>query len=310
MRGQKSKDEWRTQIHEKPPIFVAINDLGVDTCNIRHGVWEGDDADTDFVENVKGGIINPLIVRPTAEKTGKKYAIVAGSRRFHAAVLAGLLEVPCVVVEMDDFDALALSVLENEYKRPPTWRVVLQVRRMLAKLKEKGVTKLAEQVQLIASYIGKSREDTHNYVAATALPDRVLELMKPESERFPASKLFTEYGIERKNLDILKAATLGRAVRDNSIPKEVDLVAVAAELTRVNQKDAKEFLNVVITHPKMPMSDAYAELYDISQDIRINLTLPESLRLPLQTAASTRKKKVPDLVAYYMQEGLRRDGYL
>ena len=32
---------WRREIHDKPAVFVALDDLGVDTCNIRAGVWEG-----------------------------------------------------------------------------------------------------------------------------------------------------------------------------------------------------------------------------------------------------------------------------
>jgi len=55
------------------------------------------------------GVLNPLLVRPH----GKGYQILAGARRFRAAKLAGLEEVPAIVREMDDRGALELLVIDN-----------------------------------------------------------------------------------------------------------------------------------------------------------------------------------------------------
>jgi ParB family transcriptional regulator, chromosome partitioning protein len=55
------------------------------------------------------GVLQPLLVRPK----GKKYEIVAGERRWRAAKLAGLSEVPVVIRELDDRETLEIALIEN-----------------------------------------------------------------------------------------------------------------------------------------------------------------------------------------------------
>jgi ParB family transcriptional regulator, chromosome partitioning protein len=55
------------------------------------------------------GVLQPLLVRPK----GKKYEIVAGERRWRAAKLAGLMEVPVVIRELDDRETLEIALIEN-----------------------------------------------------------------------------------------------------------------------------------------------------------------------------------------------------
>jgi ParB family chromosome partitioning protein len=64
------------------------------------------------------GIMQPIVVRKTGAggSTGDKrvaYEIIAGERRFRAAQLAGLAEVPVIVKEVDDKTALTLALIEN-----------------------------------------------------------------------------------------------------------------------------------------------------------------------------------------------------
>ncbi|RIH89198.1 Chromosome-partitioning protein Spo0J [Meiothermus luteus] len=56
------------------------------------------------------GVLEPLLVRPTGEG---KYEIVAGERRYRAAQMAGLAEVPVVVLEVDERAAQAIALMEN-----------------------------------------------------------------------------------------------------------------------------------------------------------------------------------------------------
>ena len=59
------------------------------------------------------GILQPLLVRPLAEDQAGEYEIVAGERRYRAAREAGLDEVPVVVRQMGDEDAVQYALLEN-----------------------------------------------------------------------------------------------------------------------------------------------------------------------------------------------------
>jgi len=69
------------------------------------------------------GIMSPLMVRPVSEaeydtdEADGEYSIIAGSRRYNAAIENGLDEVPCNVVEADDFEAAVKSLKENEQRK-------------------------------------------------------------------------------------------------------------------------------------------------------------------------------------------------
>jgi len=65
----------------------------------------------ELAKSIKGiGIIEPLIVRPLEEN---KYQIICGERRYRAALLAGLKEVPCIEKEIDEREMLEIALIEN-----------------------------------------------------------------------------------------------------------------------------------------------------------------------------------------------------
>jgi ParB family chromosome partitioning protein len=70
------------------------------------------EALNELTQSVRArGVVQPIVVRPTAD--GQRYEIVAGERRWRAAQMAGLNEIPAVVREVDDNAALAISLIEN-----------------------------------------------------------------------------------------------------------------------------------------------------------------------------------------------------
>ena len=67
----------------------------------------------ELAESIRNlGIIQPLIVRPDAESTGG-YEIIAGERRWRAAQLAQLEEVPAIVRDITDSESLEIALVEN-----------------------------------------------------------------------------------------------------------------------------------------------------------------------------------------------------
>ncbi|MBR7069084.1 MAG: ParB/RepB/Spo0J family partition protein [Oxalobacter sp.] len=60
------------------------------------------------------GVMQPILVRPVVdERGGKRYEIIAGERRFRAAQIAGLKEIPAIVKDVDDKAAAAMALIEN-----------------------------------------------------------------------------------------------------------------------------------------------------------------------------------------------------
>jgi len=68
----------------------------------------------DLAASIKQqGILQPVLVRPVPDRDGSSHEIVAGERRWRAARLAGLTEIPVLVRDVDDEQSLALALVEN-----------------------------------------------------------------------------------------------------------------------------------------------------------------------------------------------------
>ena len=110
------------------------------------------------------GVMSPLLVRPTQDPN--QFEIIAGERRWRASQKAGLNEVPVIVRDVDDKEALELAIIEN-------------VQRVdLNPLEEAlGYQQLIEQFaytqQDLADVIGKSRSHVANTLRLMKLPDQV-----------------------------------------------------------------------------------------------------------------------------------------
>jgi ParB family transcriptional regulator, chromosome partitioning protein len=115
------------------------------------------------------GILQPLLVRRDPEIAGE-YELVAGERRWRAAQIAGLHEVPVVVRDLADRDALEIALIENVQRQD------------LTPLEEaEGYRRLMDEFQHtqedLARSVGKSRSHVANMMRLLALPDSVKELM-------------------------------------------------------------------------------------------------------------------------------------
>lgn len=105
---------------------LPIEDLILDTVQSRERAWTGDETDRQLAASVAAdGLLQDLIVRPLEDVelgldepgTDAEYAIVAGSRRYHAAMDAGYETVPCKIIHADDLEAAWTSLTENVDRR-------------------------------------------------------------------------------------------------------------------------------------------------------------------------------------------------
>ena len=73
------------------------------------------DSLEELAESIKAqGVVQPIVARPIAKKDGtQRYEIVAGERRWRAAQMAGLAEIPAVVRDIPDESAIAMALIEN-----------------------------------------------------------------------------------------------------------------------------------------------------------------------------------------------------
>ncbi len=139
-----------------------------------------DDASlAELASSIKAqGIMQPIVVRKTAGPSGDKsgkYEIIAGERRFRAAQLAGLTEIPVIVKDVDDRTALTLALIENLQRQDlNAIEEALGLQRLIAEF-----SFTHEQA---ADAVGKSRSAVSNLL-------RLLELAAPVQDRVIAGTL-------------------------------------------------------------------------------------------------------------------------
>jgi ParB family chromosome partitioning protein len=94
------------------PSTLAVAALKAGKYQPRTRMDEG--ALSELAASIKvQGLLQPILVRPIEGAGSAKYEIIAGERRFRAAQLAGMTEVPVVVKEVDDQAAAAMALIEN-----------------------------------------------------------------------------------------------------------------------------------------------------------------------------------------------------
>lgn len=291
-------------------VLVDVDNLGIDAVNIRGGEW---DRDEELIESIKeNGIIDPLIVRPAKSSTGVKYAIVCGSRRYNAAIEVGLTEVPCLIREMDDITATGLSIMENKHRRDiPAWKYALKIGEMYKKLNHHG--KRAEIVKIIMAKTGFSDSSVYRYLEVAQLPVEVIELMKEPTERSEVVKellkSFPQWGAE-KTLDIEKAAIIAKKLGEEgySLKKMLEVAVVAMSVPRERMA---EFLEQVMVFPKMSAFDVYTQkVIEIPKGWRFMIYFDSTLARAATEACVKKQMDRKELITYYFEEGLRKEGFL
>ena len=123
----------------------------------------------DLADSIREhGVIQPLLVRPLP--TGGSQ-LVAGERRWRASRMAGLGEVPVVIRELSDHEAMELALIEN-----------LQRQDLNPMEEALGYRSLMEEYQMtqeeVAKAIGKSRPAIANSLRLLALPQQVVDLIR------------------------------------------------------------------------------------------------------------------------------------
>jgi ParB family chromosome partitioning protein len=163
------------------------------------------------------GVVQPIVVRPVgvpAAGASQRYEIIAGERRWRAAQIAGLTEIPAVIRRVPDEAAVAMSLIENiqrENLNP------LEEARALERL----VSEFQLTHQEAADAVGRSRAAVSNLLRLLELPDEVRALVEQRSLEMgharallglPARRQQTEVGalVAKKGLSVRETEALVR----------------------------------------------------------------------------------------------------
>ena len=160
-------DDFTNEPEVKSSLFLPISQ--VESCAAQPRKQFDPDALADLADSIRQhGIIQPLTVR---KLQSGYYQIIAGERRWRAARMAGLSQVPVVVIEADDRKAMELAMIEN-----------LQREDLNPMEEAEGYRTLMEQYGLTqeetSQRVGKSRSAVANALRLLHLSDEVRGLVE------------------------------------------------------------------------------------------------------------------------------------
>jgi ParB family chromosome partitioning protein len=165
----------------------------------------------ELAESIKSqGIVQPILVRPLLRHSGEpqRYEIIAGERRWLAAQMAGLAEIPAVIREVADEAAVAMALIENIQREDLN---PLEEARALSRLiDEFGLTH-----QSAASAVGRSRAAVSNLLRLMELADEVKELLEQRSIEMGHARALLGLTGRRQQIEVAAlVAKKGLSVRD------------------------------------------------------------------------------------------------
>lgn len=183
---------------------------------------------------MENGLLQPILVR---EYGDGRYQIIAGERRFRASKLAGLTEIPAIILERDDKKAAEIALIENIQRED-----LNPVEEAL------GYRSLAEDYDMtqeeISIKVGKSRSAIANTLRLLDLPDEILTLVA--SGELSAGHARTLLGVKSRDNMILLA---GRVVDFGLSVRQLE-----DEVKRINKP-----IKVEVEKP-LPIVDYFREL--------------------------------------------------
>jgi len=192
------------------------------------------------------GVVQPIVARPMQQgRSGtRRYEIVAGERRWRAAQLAGLTEIPTVVKEIPDDAAIAMALIENIQREDLN---PLEEARALDRLiREFHITH-----QEAAQAVGRSRASVSNLLRLLDLADKVKEMLEArdiemgharallaipnKTQQFEAARQVVKRGLSVRETERLVRQTLAKNGGDRKQPapasKDKDIQRLEMELS-------------------------------------------------------------------------------
>lgn len=153
--------------HEAEIVNLNMEALSPNVHQPRHHFDQT--ALEELAASIKAqGLIQPILVRPLTEG---RYEIVAGERRWRACQMAGLRSIDCIVRTMDDYESMAIALIENLQREDLN---PMEEARALGQIKEHFEITQEE----LADKVGKSRPAVTNSLRLLRLPQTVQTMLE------------------------------------------------------------------------------------------------------------------------------------
>ncbi|MEB3752839.1 ParB/RepB/Spo0J family partition protein [Acinetobacter sp. MD2(2019)] len=275
---QKEKLKIEEQAHDQGQL------KNIDVALLQRGVYQPrrfiheDDLQELAASIKKHGVMQPIVVRPIDDEQ-HPYEIIAGERRWRAAQLAGLTEIPAIVRQLNDQVAIALALIENIQRQD--LNPIDQALALQRFHEEFGLSH-----QEIADTVGKARATISNLLRLLSLVDSVKDLMQQGAlDMGHARAILTLKAKDQERiaqLVIEKALSVRQTeqlVRELSAPKtEKEKTAISPDVEQLAQRLSERFnANVKLEHNKQGKGKLVIQYHSLDElDGILNICLPES----------------------------------
>ena len=227
-----------------------------------------EDALAELADSIRRhGILQPLSVR----RMGTSYELIAGERRLRAGVLAGLSEIPCIIMSMDEEQSGAAALVENLQRQNLDF---IEEARAIARLMEKG--KLSQEQ--VASMLGKSQSSIANKLRLLRHSEAVLAairegnlterharaLLKLPSEREVLAAIAV---IVRMGMSVARAETYIDSLLEKKEPRE----------KKTNIGSFLNHLDQSLARIQMSGISAVSERRETDSQIVLTITIPKGI---------------------------------
>ena len=167
------------------------------------------------------GIIQPLIVR-RSDDLDKKYELIAGERRWQAAQLAGIHEVPVIIIEADNLKSLELAIIENVQRKDLNAIEEAESYKNL-------IENFGYDQEQVSQFIGKSRSHISNSLRLLTLPEKLIDMIRYGKISQGHAKIliglenaiFLAEKIIKKKLSVRQSESLVRLLKKGTKTKKI-----------------------------------------------------------------------------------------
>ena len=240
------KPETEKEENENAVVYIDIHNIKPNENQPRK-VFNEEKIQELSASILEHGIIQPLVVR----KHNKGYEIVAGERRWRAAIKGGLKEVPCIVRNFNDEENMLVAIIENMQRED------------LSPIEEaEGLNQMIKIYGLTQEEVSKSVSKSRPYISNSL---RLLKLPKEIKEFVTEGKITAGHArslITIEDKDLQREICLKIIKEDLSVRKTEELVANAG---KKKAKPAKKKKSVETLHVESELKDIFGTKVSINQ---------------------------------------------
>ncbi len=211
------------------------------------------------------GILQPLSVR----RQGNAYELIAGERRLRAAMLAGVTDIPCILMSMDDQESALVAMIENLHRQDLHYIEEAQGLRRLQE--DYGMSQ-----EQIARLLGKSQSSVANKLRLLKHSDRVLQALRETELTERHARALLRLGSEEQTLEAIREiAQRGFSVARTEQYVESLLAAKAPPQPRANVGSFLNNLTQSLQKIQRSGIQAISERRETDSQIVLTITIPK-----------------------------------